>query len=159
MEEFIFVAPDGDVYRKQLIGFIDGKKIRHGHIARDYVHIRQLSIIDVDPETENGFYWGKELAKNHSTLTIQNCGDSGSVFIPVELNENQKMWIKNNLMNEIAIFNGLLIVCDFVNGGMNAYVSNKCNVIEELEKCLKEKGVDIKKEVSTDDIGNKRRYN
>lgn len=156
MEEFIFVAQDGEVYRKPLIG----KLVRHGHIAKEYMELKKLPIIDVDHDAENGYLWGKELAKNHSRFVIQNSGSSGAVYIPSELTEIQKIWIKNNLLTEIEIFNGLLIVCNFNGENMKSYASTQDNVMYELEKCLKEKGVGINiyKEEEVNDIGNKRRY-
>ena len=40
MEEFIFVAPNGEIYRKELIG----ENVRHGHVAREYMESKKLPI-------------------------------------------------------------------------------------------------------------------
>lgn len=154
MEGFIFISPDGEVYKKEF----DGTIKRHGPVAKKYMDEKKLPLVDVDPEIKNGFYWGKELAKNHSRFVIQNSGRSGAIYIPSELTDVQKIWIQQFLLTEIRRFNGLLIVCDFIGEKMNAYDSSQYDVVYELEKCLKLKGVNINLEVYDNDIGNKRRY-
>lgn len=156
MESFLFVAPDGDVYKEEF----DGNLKRHGHVARAYMELKKLPMIDVEPDTTNGFYWGKELAKNHSTFAIQDCKTSAGIYIPSKLTQQQILWIENYFNIEIEKFNGKLLVCDFIDEKMNAYDSNKCDVMYELEKCLNNKGVNISiyKEEDVSDIGNKRRH-
>lgn len=157
MEEFIFVAPNGEIYRKELIG----ENVRHGHVAREYMESKKLPMIDVEPDAENGYLWGKELAKNHSTFAIQNSGTSGGIYIPNELTSQQKIWIEKQFLSEIEIFNDKLLICNYVHEDMNAYYYLHDNVLYELEQCLRKKGVNIKiyNEEDINEIGNKRKHN
>lgn len=155
MESFLFVNPDGEVYKEEF----DGNLKRHGHIARVYMEQNNLTPIDVEIDTENGFYWGKEVAKNHSIFAIQDSRTSAGIYIPSILTKSQILWIENYLNIEIEKYDGKLLVCNFIEDRMDAYHSLQDNALLELKKCLKEKGVNISiyKGDDVNEFGNKRR--
>ena len=142
MEEFIFISPTGEVYRKEIIN----GNARHGDIAYKYMCERSLEINSVDIKEKNGYPWGVELAKYHSTLVIQDGGTLGIIYIPNILTEEQKKWAKKSLLNELELMDGQIFICDFIGDEMQQYNYYDINIdIEnQLVKCLKQKGVNIK---------------
>lgn len=140
MEEFILVAPNGEIYRKETNALMN---YRHGDIAREYMHNRNLEIKKVKITEKNGYPWGVELAQYHSVFAIQDGDSVGVIYIPSKLTDKQKIWIKQFILNELELMDGQLFICNFVGEDMIRYFYYDSNIIEQLTICLKEKGVDL----------------